>query len=77
MGQALNNVAGFYHSQGKYAEAGFLYERALKITEKGLGPNHHNVAAVLGNMANCYREMGRKEEAEKLEARAKKIQSNK
>ena len=28
------------------------------------------------NMANCYREMGRKDEAENLEAQAREIQSN-
>jgi hypothetical protein len=44
--------------------------------EKPLGKEHLHVAAVLENMAKCYREMGKKDEADKLEARAKKIRSN-
>ena len=44
--------------------------------EKALGKDHPNVANVLENMAKCSKEMGKKDEAEKLEARAKKIRSN-
>ena len=43
--------------------------------EYALGQEHPDVATVLENMAKCYREMGKKAEAEKLEARAKKIRN--
>ena len=38
-------------SQGKYAEAGPLYERFQAISEKVLGADHLEVAAVLNNRA--------------------------
>lgn len=38
--------------QGKYEEAGSLFERSLAIREKGLGPEHLSVALSLGNWAN-------------------------
>ena len=75
MATSLNNLAGLYDSQGKYAEAEPLYKRALKIAEKALGKDHPHVAFMLENMAKCYREMGKKNKAEKLEARAKEIRS--
>ena len=73
--RALNKQALLYQAQGKYAEAEPLYRRLLKILEKAFGPNHPSVAAVLEDLARCRREMGNREEAEKLEARAKRIRS--
>ncbi len=35
---SLSNLAGLHHAQGRYAEAQPLYERALAIWEKALGP---------------------------------------
>ena len=35
---SLNNLAGLYDNQGKYAEAEPLYKRSLAIDEKALGP---------------------------------------
>ncbi len=37
---SLNNIADFFHDQGKYAEAEPLYRRALDICETQLGENH-------------------------------------
>jgi tetratricopeptide (TPR) repeat protein len=37
---SLNNLAALYYSQGQYAKAENLYERALAIWEKALGPEH-------------------------------------
>ncbi len=34
----LSNLGGFYNAQGRYAEAEPLYNRALRIDEKALGP---------------------------------------
>lgn len=40
VGQSLNNLAGIYHDQGRYAEAEPLYQPALEIWETALGPDH-------------------------------------
>ena len=37
--------------QGKYDEAGQLYDRSLAIREKALGPDHPDVAQSLNNRA--------------------------
>ena len=63
---SLNNLAGIYVTQGKYAEAEPLYKRSLAI----LGPEHPDVAASLNNLAVLYDNQGRYEEAEPLYQRA-------
>ena len=40
MASNLNDLARLYQAQGKYAEAESLYQRALVINEKALGPEH-------------------------------------
>ncbi|CAB1106731.1 unnamed protein product [Ectocarpus sp. CCAP 1310/34] len=47
----LNNRALLLKAQGKYDEAGKLYERSLAIREKALGPDHPDVAQSLNNWA--------------------------
>ncbi len=78
-------LAGFYHAQGRYAEAEPLYQRALTISEKALGPDHPNttgfertwkqegVATALENYAVLLRATNRADEAEELEVRAAAI----
>ena len=58
---------------GDYAKAEPLYQRALKIREKALGPEHPETAASLNNLAQLYREMGDYAKAEPLYQRALKI----
>ena len=41
-----------------YAEALPLYQRALKIREKALGPEHPDTATSLNNLAALYQAMG-------------------
>ena len=41
---SLNNLALLYDNQGKYNEAEPLYQRALAIDEKTLGPDHPDTA---------------------------------
>jgi tetratricopeptide (TPR) repeat protein len=72
----LNNLALLYDPQGRYAEAEPLYKRVLAVVEKALGPEHPHVATTYENLAELYKKMGKKDEAQKLEARAKKIRSN-
>jgi tetratricopeptide (TPR) repeat protein len=48
---SLNNLADLYGAQGRYARAEPLYQRALAIREKALGPDHPDVATSLSNLA--------------------------
>jgi tetratricopeptide (TPR) repeat protein len=55
----LNNLAMLYSRQGQYAKAEPLYQRALAIWEKALGPDHpvpgvtHIGALPLGGTDDC------------------------
>jgi tetratricopeptide (TPR) repeat protein len=46
---SLNNLASLYYSQGKYAEAEPLYQRAIAILIATLGENHPNIQTVRKN----------------------------
>ena len=48
---SLNNLAGLLQAQGDLAGARPLYERALAILEKALGPDHPNTNRVRRNFA--------------------------
>jgi len=72
---SLNNLALLYKAQGRYAEAEPLYQRALAIREKALGPEHPDVATSLENYADLLRKTGRVSEATKMETRAKAIRA--
>ena len=50
-----------------------LYQRALAIYEKGLGPDHPYMATTLENYAVLLRETQREAKATELQARAKAI----
>jgi hypothetical protein len=52
-----------------------LYQRALAIREKALGPEHPSVATSLENYAVLLRETGGGAEAAKMEARVKAIRA--
>ncbi len=72
---SLNDLAGLYHDQGRYAEAEPLYKRSQAIWEKTLGPEHPHVATNLMNYAALLRKTGRSAEATRMEARAKAIRA--
>ncbi len=67
---ALNNLASLYHDQGKHEQAEPLYQRALTIREKQLGPEHPDTAGSLNNLAALYHAQGKYEQAEPLYQRA-------
>jgi CHAT domain-containing protein/Tfp pilus assembly protein PilF len=67
---SLNHLAELYRAKGEYARAEPLYQRALAIWEKALGPNHPNVAQSLNNLAALYRAKGEYARAEPLYQRA-------
>jgi tetratricopeptide (TPR) repeat protein len=70
----LFNEAGIYlYERARYAEAEPLYQRALGIMEKALGPAHPNVAQSLNNLAVLYDDQGKYAEAEPLYQRALRI----
>jgi hypothetical protein len=63
-----------YSDQGKYAEAAELYQRALAIKVKALGPSHLDVAGVLGSLGIVYEDQGKYGEAAELFKRALAIE---
>ncbi len=66
----LNNLAALYNAQGRYVQAEPLFQRALAIVEKALGPEHPHVATSLNNLAALYIAQGKYTEAEPLYQRA-------
>ena len=64
------HLAGVYGAQGRYADAEPLYQRALAICERVLGPDHPNTASSLHGLAHVYNAQGRYAEAEPLYQRA-------
>ncbi len=67
---SLNDLAFFYHKQGKYEQAEPLYQRALAIYERVLGVEHPDTASSLGNLALLYYSQRKYEQAEPLYQRA-------
>ena len=55
---------------GQYDQALPLYQRALAIREKVLGPEHPDVAMSLNNLAALYRDTGQYAKAEPLYQRS-------
>jgi len=67
----LLNQAGYYlYERARYTEAEPLYQRALKICEQQVGPQHPNTAQSLNNLASLYDDQGKYERAESLYQRA-------
>ena len=54
---SLNNLAGLYRAQGQYAQAELLYQRALSIHEKALGPAHPNSVTIRENYTDLLEKM--------------------
>jgi tetratricopeptide (TPR) repeat protein len=66
----LNQVGLYLHDRARYAEVKPLYQRALAIREKALGPDHPDVAQSLNNLAALYDAQGQYARAEPLYQRA-------
>jgi len=65
-------LAKLYQAQGKSAEAEPLYERALAIRDRVLGPTHPDVVIILESYAALLRETNRTDDTARLiEARIK------
>ncbi len=62
----VSNLAVLHARQGRFDDAGELFERALQVREQALGPDHTEVAKILNNLDGVYQFTGRLEEAEPL-----------
>ena len=61
---ASANWASLYAAMGEYSKAEPLYQRALQIREKALGPEHADTAASLNNLGELYYQLGNYAKAE-------------
>ena len=59
----MSDLALLYKNQGRYGEAEPLYQRALAICEKALGPDHPDTATTRASYAGLLRKTGRGAEA--------------
>jgi CHAT domain-containing protein/Tfp pilus assembly protein PilF len=69
----LNNLAMFYHNEGKYDKAEPLYLKALEIKKKNLGDKHPEFANTLNNLALLYLYQDKYQKAELLLLKALEI----
>jgi tetratricopeptide (TPR) repeat protein/transcriptional regulator with XRE-family HTH domain len=69
----LQKVADYLRLRAQYKHAQSLYERALRILERVLGPEHSQVATLLNRLAAILDEQGEKGQAESLYKRALQI----
>lgn len=73
---ALDNLADFYKSNARYADAEQLYRRSLDIRKKAFGSKHLSVATSLNNLASVQQQQGKYNMAESLYWDAIKILDN-
>ena len=66
----LNETALYHKARAAWAEAEPLFQRALTIREKALGPEHPDLAISLNDLAALYQDISRFAEAEPLFQRA-------
>ncbi len=66
----LFKTARYLYERGQYTDSEPLYQRALRIREQVLGPEHFDVAHSLNRLALLYFEQGKYAEAEPLLQRA-------
>jgi tetratricopeptide repeat protein len=71
--RSLHALAHFYFRRWDFSRAEPLYARTLAIEEKGLGADAPELRVILGDYAELLRRIGRTEEAEELERRARAL----
>ena len=72
----LNNLARLYQAMGVYDQALPLYQRALKIRERVLGPEHPDTLWTMNNLGILYFTAGDRDEALKHLEEAVRLQPN-
>lgn len=73
LGETLRLYANIRCGQESYEEAERLYERALRVYQKVLGPEHINIALLVGDLAMFYEQQGRCAMAEQYYQEAVRI----
>ncbi|HKD38001.1 MAG TPA: tetratricopeptide repeat protein [Pirellulales bacterium] len=73
---ATQYLGELYVAKQNYAAAAPLLAQALAIREKGHGENHPAVAEILESYSAALRGLGRNDEADRLDARKRAIDSN-
>ncbi len=71
--EVLRKAAAYLRARAQHQQAEPLYQRALSIGERVLGPAHPDVAFSLNGLALLYAEQGKYEQAEPLYQRALSI----
>lgn len=71
--QSMSNLALLYAAEGRYADAEPLHQRAVAVFEAGSEPAA--LATALENYAAMLADMGRGEEAERLDAKARALRA--
>ncbi len=69
----LNQTGSYLRQRARFSAVEPLYQRALAIREKALGPDDPNVAQSLNNLALLYHAQGKHAQAEPLYQRALEI----
>jgi hypothetical protein len=64
-----------YRMQSRYAQAEPLYQWALTLQRKALGPDHPEVAESLDEYAALLKQINREPEAAEMEAQARAIRA--
>jgi tetratricopeptide (TPR) repeat protein len=70
----LNNAGWYLYERGLYGQAEPLYQRALTVQERVLGPEHPHTLRTIHDLATLYRNQGKYEQAEPLYQRALTVQ---
>jgi tetratricopeptide (TPR) repeat protein len=73
LAEALRKAAEYLSDHARYAQAEPLYQRALRIWERALGPEHPQVAHPLCGLGCLFFEQGKYEQAEPLYQQALQI----
>ena len=68
--EVLNNEAMSLYQKGQYGRAVMVAKKALDVANKGVGPDHPDVATSLNNLAVLYRSQGQYVQAEPLYQRS-------
>jgi tetratricopeptide (TPR) repeat protein len=72
----LNNLAEVYRVHDMYSDAEPLYEKASRIIESSLGPEHPAMGVILNDQGLLYHAQGRDDKAEPLYRRALEIEKS-
>ncbi|MCK1267243.1 MULTISPECIES: CHAT domain-containing protein [unclassified Bradyrhizobium] len=71
--EKLTGIVGNLYALGRTGEGVALAEAGLTVAERQFGKNDSNIATILNVLAGGYRELGRKDDAERAWRRAMKI----